>query len=669
MNYNSWNDLIYRYYFRGQTGTKVMLHITLQDLIDYAKDENVEIAKGRYASEFNDDFIKRDFVSKFWRSIRDGNPTIRDFENKILQLKQQAINDQNYKCLLAIVAVLIMPICENDDLELHGNEYYGHLLPFLRINQFINIEPERANRLLNNIGLDEIWGYINDWAEAEGLPFRSYDVIDANGRRHYVRSLMKESLLSPSRIQRFCILFDRGGLVPKANIEDDRLLSVFHNYYQSIGLSPNRYNQLISEDFREYLVSVLRLEYNNWNGATRIRERDRTTGRVRTEYGNTYYPLFLLLDYDWHARTARFGFQLYCPDMDDMDDMTFVIDGTESTLPSVYIKSDGYANRPFSIEENDLKPIFENGMFGIHEQSSNSIKARFVVTDYYLLKVHRGRYVATNEFVRGEYYLLLLRNNTIESFENWLEENHATCRSEGLLGGRYNLYEIQRVSTEMPQCNNLRFKLEIRCKSVGNIEVKNDGQTDAVLLSNRFAAQFEITGVDVATDRIYAVSVNSEYRNSTELTYNHEKGLWILEPFKNIFQLAKEFQLYCNESPIPYGRTYKFSDFVLPQNFKEVGLDVWGGATGEASILGLSLPDNIIRRNLINWDTLQKQMRTVDGQKIENSQYKETDYMLYALTSASYQTERWVITMEWIREIRDRIASEYENVESSKFAL
>lgn len=52
MNYNSWNDLIYRYYFGCQTGTKVMLHITLQDLIDFAKAENVEIAKGKYASEF-----------------------------------------------------------------------------------------------------------------------------------------------------------------------------------------------------------------------------------------------------------------------------------------------------------------------------------------------------------------------------------------------------------------------------------------------------------------------------------------------------------------------------------------------------------------------------------------------------------------------------------------
>lgn len=29
-----------------------MLHITLQDLIDFAKAENVEIAKGKYASEF-----------------------------------------------------------------------------------------------------------------------------------------------------------------------------------------------------------------------------------------------------------------------------------------------------------------------------------------------------------------------------------------------------------------------------------------------------------------------------------------------------------------------------------------------------------------------------------------------------------------------------------------
>lgn len=675
MNYNSWNDLIYRYYFGCQTGTKVMLHITLQDLIDFAKAENVEIAKGKYASEFSDDFIKRDFVCKFWCSIKDGNPTIKDFENRIIELKRQSITEQNYKCLLAIVAVLIMPICENDDLELHGNEYYGHLLPFLFHNKFINRKGQSVGQLLNNIKLDEIWKYINNWAESEGLPFKSCDVITESGVKHYVRSLMKESLLSPSRLQKFCILFDKGGLVPKVNIENDRLLSAFCNHYQYIGLSLHKFKQLISKDFKEYLVNVLRQEYDNWDGTTKIKERDRKTGKVKIESGNTYYPLFLLLDYDWNSQTAKFGPQLYCSEIDEMDDMTFVTDDTEESLSSVYIKNDGYANKPFCIEENNLNLILkkENGVFSIHEESSQSIKARFVVTDYYLLKVYKNKYVATNEFVKGEYYLFLLRNSAEGLFANWLEENSAICISRGLLGECYNLYEIRSVSTEMPQCNNLHFKSEIRCKSVGNIEVKMGVQEDVVLLSELFAAQFKISGVDVVNDKIYAVSVNSEHRSSTELTYNHEKGLWILKPFKNIFQLNKEFQLYCNESPIPYGKTYKFSDFVLPENFKEVGLDTWGGMTDNSSILGLSLPDDIMQRNLINWNTLQLQMKNADRQEIGNSTYEKTDYMLYALTSASYQTDRWVITMEWIREIRDRIASEYENVElsieSNKFVL
>ncbi|WP_174646189.1 hypothetical protein [Bacteroides sp. Marseille-P8574] len=71
MNYNSWNDLIYRYYFGCQTGTKVMLHITLQDLIDFAKAENVEIAKGKYASEFSDDFIKVSSINSIYPLVSD----------------------------------------------------------------------------------------------------------------------------------------------------------------------------------------------------------------------------------------------------------------------------------------------------------------------------------------------------------------------------------------------------------------------------------------------------------------------------------------------------------------------------------------------------------------------------------------------------------------------
>lgn len=72
---------------------------------------------------------------------------------------------------------------------------------------------------MQDIALDEIWNCINKWAESESLAFKSSQVVSGNGRRHYVRSLMKESLLSPSHLQKFCIIFEKGGLAPKVNIE------------------------------------------------------------------------------------------------------------------------------------------------------------------------------------------------------------------------------------------------------------------------------------------------------------------------------------------------------------------------------------------------------------------------------------------------------------------
>ncbi len=279
MTYDSWNDLIFKYYFRNRSESKVIFHITLQDLIDFAKEENVEIAKERFATEFSDEFIRTDFVSKFWIDIKTGNRTIDDLQSKIIRLKKQAVASNNYKNLLAIVAVLIMPICENDDLELHGNDYFGHLLPFLKNNRFVD-DAKSVNRLLSDIKLDEIWRDIDKWAIQENLPFKSSLTIAGNGAIGYVNSLKKESLLSPSRIQKFCILFDKGGLVPRANIEDERLMSAFKTYYASIGLSQTKFKQLTKKDFMDYLVSVLRNEYDNWDGTTKIKEKDRKTGRA-----------------------------------------------------------------------------------------------------------------------------------------------------------------------------------------------------------------------------------------------------------------------------------------------------------------------------------------------------------------------------------------------------
>lgn len=665
MDLKAWSNLIYKYYFERNLGERVILHISMQDLIDFAKDEDVEIANGKNASLFDDSFIRNDFARKFWIN-QDGNKNLGDLQKKVNQIVYQAINEDNIYVLLSIIAFLIMPICENDEIELHGRDYYGHLFPFLHNNNFVKGKNDDTGRVgrgfLGTIHLDKIWQYLDKWAADNNLNFKSNFVVSDNGANQYALSLMKESLLSPSKIQRFGILFDKAGLVPRANIEDTRLFSAFSNYYLQIGISISKFRSLTSPDNREYLSSVLRSEYNRWDGTTRIKERDRRTGKIRVEAGNTCYPLLLMMDYDLHSNSCTFAFQLYCSDIEDMEYMNFVADINKNKFAQVYIKTDGYANQPFRLDENEIKMVFSSrqGVYSIHEDNDKSLKGRHVVTDYYLLRQYKNKYIATNDFIKGDFYFAIIRHDASDEFSPWLKANEATLIKDNALGGVYSVYRIENAIEELPNKNNLRFKNEIRCKSFNNLEVKIADDTEVVYLSKLLPAQFEITGVDVSKDKIYAISVNDPHRNVSELEYDHDKKLWILKVFTNLFQIQKEFQLYCNEEPIPYGRTYKFVDFVLPSQFKELSLDQWGGQVGPSLSTGLELSKNIIGKNLINWVMLNMQMQTAKPSQIDSVKYMEKDYLLYSITSASYDTRRWVINMPWLKDIRDRLSSEFE---------
>lgn len=673
MDIKGWSNLIYKYYFERNLSERVFLHISLQDLIDYAKDENVEIANGKYASTFDDQFIRNDFSRKFWIN-QEGNKNLGELQKKINQITNQAISEENYYVLLSILAVLIMPICENDEIELHGRDYYGHLFPFFYNNNFVKGKYDDSSRSGRNflaaIHLDRIWQHIDKWASDNNLNFKSNFSVSENGANQYTISLMKESLLSPSKIQRFGIVFDKAGLVPRANIEDTRLFSAFSNYYLQIGISISKFRSLTSLDNRDYLSSVLRSEYNRWDGTTRIKERDHRTGKIRVEAGNTCYPLLLLMDYDLHSNNCSFAFQLYCSDIEDMEYMNFVADSNKNKFVQVYIKTDGYANQPFRLDENELKMIFSSrqGIYGIHEENDKSLKGRHVVTDYYLLRQYKNKYIATNDFVKGDFYIAIIRHDAANEFSSWLKANEATLIKDNALGGAYSVYRIENAIEELPNKNSLRFKNEIRCKSLNNLEVKIGDDTEVVYLSKLLPAQFEITGVDVSKDKIYAISVDDPHRNVSNLEYDHDKKLWTLKVFTNLFQLQKKFQLYCNEEPIPYGRIYKFIDFVLPTKFKEISLDQWGGQNDNPLSTGLELTKDIMGKNLINWSMLNKQMQTAKPSPIDSVEYMEKDYLLYSITSASYETNRWVINMPWLKDIRDRLLSEFENEDVHAFA-
>ena len=670
MNIKAWSNLIYKYYFERNLNDRVVLHISMNDLVEFAKDEDVEIANNRVASSFDEDFIKNDFARKFWIG-KDGNKDLNDLQKKIKQIYDDANEEGDATLLLSILAILIMPICENDELELHGRDYYGHLFQFLISCHFVRgrfEDVKQWNRnFLSSIQLDKILAAVGKWAKENNLNYTPNLVVSENGVNQYALSLMKESLLSPSKIQRFGILFDKAGLVPRANIEDARLFSAFSCYYPQINISIPKFKALTAPDCREYLSSVLRSEYNRWDGTTRVKERDRRTGTVRVEAGNTCYPLLLQMDYDLHSNKCSFAFQLYCSDTYDMEYMNFVADNNKNKFVQVYIKNDGYANQPFRLDENEIKMIFSSrqGIYSIHEENDKSLKGRHVVTDYYILRQYKNKYIATNDFIKGEFYFAIIRHDVSDEFSSWLRANEAVLIKDNALGGIYSVYRIEHAVEELPNKNSLRFKNEIRCRSINNLEVKIADDTEVVYLSKLLPAQFEITGVDISKDRIYAVSVNDPHRNSSELKYDHDKKLWILKVFTNLFQIQKEFQLYCNEAPIPYGRTYKFIDFVLPSQFKELQLDQWGSSSEASLSKGLELTSAIIGKNLINWIMLNMQMQTAKPAPIKTSKYLERDYLLYSITSASYETKRWIINLPWLKEIRDRLFSECENEDTN----
>lgn len=548
---------------------------------------------------------------------------------------------------------------------------------FLVNNKFISGRKDNivkwSRSFLQKINLNKIWNGIKIFAKDNNINIDANIAEYANGATQYVSSLMKETLLSPSKIQRVKLIFDKSGLVPKANIDDDRLLSALSSNFQCLGISDSKFKALIkTEDYKEYLINILRSEYEQWDGTTKIKEKDRNTGNIKTVSDNTCYPLLLYMDYNANSnKITNIALQLFCADIDDTDYMTFVCDSDGKELSKVFIKNNGYANRPFEIETKTLNNIFANQeVFCIHEQDNESLKGRFVVTDYYLLKNIYNRYVATNEFIKGEFYFAIIKNAVLSNFDTWLKANNADLIDQYLFGGLYSAYRIKQAKENYDdnshKYNNLRFKTDIKCKGVNNFELKADTETDAVCISKYFSAQFNIIGVDVSNDRVYAVSVDSN-RVSSELEYNHNIGLWVLNSDK--YPLNREFTLFLNEKPIPYCKKFKFIDFVLPHSFDELSLDKWGMIGSDILTEGLSLPDNVARQNLTNWNNMSDYMSKAEAKLLKSADYTGTDYLLYAITTASY--DRRAISVDWLRNIMNRLATEYENTnpESGKYAF
>jgi hypothetical protein len=647
MTYEKWTRILCDYY-QSKCSSQLILHITKEELVDFVKSSGVELAPKCPAAGYKDELVFKDFVRKFYLQDSDH---INESKEDLIKMLQVSMKNRCNEGMLPIAAILMMPICGDNDNNYHGNEYYEHLYDFLVENQFCKEKKTEKVEFFKGFDLGTLWNNIASWAESVGLNFNGELATDNRKSHQYVRTLMRENLLKPSQIQRFCLLFEKAGFAPNSNIEKSRLLNAFKNH-STIGISEEK-ARVLEKDHKDYLSSMLRKEYEIWDGNTYVKEKNEETGKETETADDSCYSLLLYMNYDPNLDSKKFGLILYSSDMENYETVKFETENKD-WCDDIYMESDGYANKPFY---NIIDDKLEDKL--IQEQGNAKIKGRFMLSNYYILKPFRGGYVAVKpkeRLVRGQFYFVVIKKSD-KDLDEWLTKNNAQCKKNENIFGEYSLYRIEKaVDDSLPSYSNFSFEEEnkVKCVPFNNIEVKMAEDKKVRLFSDLFPAQFEINGIDISSDdKVRAVSIdNNGKQDSKDLNYCREKQLWKFDVPKDAFQRDREFCLYYNDTKIP-NSSFKFEKFISPETFNELSLDKWGGTENDDFPIsqGLKLPDEFINKTYINWDTIKTSMRLANPTIRDENSYKKSDYLLYAITTASFAT----INRKWFDEILDRL--------------
>jgi hypothetical protein len=225
------------------------------------------------------------------------------------------------------------------------------------------------------------------------------------------------------------------------------------------------------------------------------------------------------------------------------------------------------------------------------------------------------------------------------------------------IGGIYKLYRI-KAQSPLPNNATLSFNEKIILESYNNIIVKDESESDEILLSDLVPAQFKISGID-SNQTVYAVSTEESIRricSRVELTYDEDNQIWTLPVFSNKLQRNCSFELFIDTERIPHSKKYKFINFSLPTEIKTIRLNKWGEVCeGERDCVLDGLRLNIGSNNNVNWTYIDQLKVQAEAKAINAANNENTDYLLYAITTASYCEDYKRNDKNWVETIIKRV--------------
>ena len=160
------------------------------------------------------------------------------------------------------------------DIEFHGNDYYGRLAKDLEI--YSTEEEARMCRSYQDL-CDFCWDDLNDWLDSWGGEL-GYPTAKAMDRRKYVSIAISQALIRDQDRQILQRIFEEKGLSPRQKISSNQMSSILNHW--ASGHSGNLVNLLKKDSIKNQVIEAACDELESWEGETSDLEGQNKTNRL-----------------------------------------------------------------------------------------------------------------------------------------------------------------------------------------------------------------------------------------------------------------------------------------------------------------------------------------------------------------------------------------------------
>ena len=648
MKYSDWNQLLINYYFINRGKGPIFLGISKDEMINYAKEmvpmfqnqlEKVnafKIGKGEKPITI-EDYIWNDFKRQCDIEDREKNTLFKRLKKEVNNSKQ---GEKYYPRFLPLLSLFIMPVVEYP--EIHAGDYYKHLNEFLISEGVLkkSNQPVCTRDMTNNKEcLKLMWSSLEKWARDNNFNYTTKYQFENDNATAYARTFQAESLFSANRLERFKSVFSNSSLMIGEELEDDRIRGILQNAYNSLGYSKESWRTMLKE-YDGLLVSIFRNEYQKWDGTSVVQIK--AGGREKTSSSGKTNNLYLTFRLD--NQGLRFALELYSKNTDDSEYKTYSNSEDNIITQKIRITSSGYGNIPVLDDQKFIDSLMsKRKTLILHDDESSRNKLIFCPQNVILFSSLNGRFVSNSAFDTGKRFYVLISNDKLDKYHEWLDSNNAKLIKK-LFEDSYGLYHIECAKFQMSDNAILTTPDKVSVRLVNTLRLSKGMNGGVVEISNLFTAYFDIRGIDISS-KVKAVT-QSGLQKAYDLNYSIETGLWELEPIANNLDNKKEFALFCNDTQIG-NLKYKFVSYedLSYAKYDEIAYDSLGNPVEGGQYIGLTIPnvkefrfpdpscisDEIRKRT--GMETMFARMKTAPSKEICICNYDNTDYLLYQLSS------------------------------------